>query len=323
MKRTENKKAYGSKSLTETFPLASVIVGTRDRYQSLLRCLNSILSQNYSGLEVLVLDDCSQKYHICDEVTRHIDDPRVKCFRSDQQLGVAAGRNFLMQKAQGEIILVIDDDAYFESEDTLSNVMKIFEDKPDVVILACKVKNHGATERPYNVPFSQRVLKRFPSTINESRYVGYFLGGAHAIRRKVIEECGSYDPELFFGEEELDLSYRAISRGWRIYYEPEILVHHVPQQSVVGKRNRKDEELYHHVKNRFYLAFRYLPARYIPLYLGIWLTKYLLDAIHGKAIDKYIGGIVAGIYWLRRIRRDPLNTEAIRYLQHNFGRLWY
>ena len=58
-------------------PLVSVLIGTRNRPQPLLRCLNSILSQNYPKLEVLVLDDCSQEYNICAELIEQIDDWRL------------------------------------------------------------------------------------------------------------------------------------------------------------------------------------------------------------------------------------------------------
>jgi len=300
----------------------SILIGSRNRINALERCLKSVMLQDYSDIEVLVLDD-SDNQNEYKKLFRTIKDPRFQLFHSPRPLGVSGSRNSLMEKAKGDIYFFIDDDAYFDEKDSLTITLESFLAQPRVGILAFKIQNHGESEREYNVPFNTGTLKRNPQLIGQSRFVAYFLGTAHAIRKDVIKECGLYNNALFFGEEELDLSYRAISHGWEIYYESNVLVHHMPQPSVIGKGNCMGEELFHHVKNRFYLAFSYLPARFIPLYLGIWTSKYLLDAIQIGAFKFYIKGIIKGLFWLRIIRRDALKPEAIEYLRENFGRLWY
>lgn len=300
----------------------SILIGSRNRAHILEPCLASILAQSYIDFEVIVLDDASENPTAYQATLAKFRDPRIHLMRSERPLGVSGSRNLLMQEATGDIFFVIDDDAYIEHKSSLSRIVDIFEVKQDVGIVACKVQNHGVVERPYNVPFSQKILRRDPTVIEKGQYVGYFVGTAHAIRREVIDMCGSYNASLFFGEEELDLSYRAISKGWRIWYEPSILVHHVPQPSVVGK-GRGDDELLHHVKNRFYLAWRYLPARYIAFYLAVWLGKYFCDAAKKGFLGAYFRGLVLGIRVLRNTPREPLRKEAVRYLKMNFGRLWY
>jgi GT2 family glycosyltransferase len=299
----------------------SVLIGSRNRAQVLKRCLKSVLLQNYADFEVMILDDSDNPKEY-EKIVESLDDPRIRILPSLTPLGVSGSRNELMKKANGEILFVIDDDAFFEDGNAFCMALEVFESHPNVGIIACRVENHGFSTKRYSVPFSRISLNRDPTLLGTNHYSSYFLGTAHAIRKQLIMDCGFYNSELFFGEEELDLSYRAIARGWKIYYQPEILVHHVPQSSVINGGGQANE-LYHHVKNRFYLAYRYLPGYYIPLYLGIWLFRYLLHAIRAKAISKYISGLAAGIRWLPRIHRDPLGSEALRYLRENFGRLWY
>ena len=300
----------------------SVLIGSRNRPHVLKKCIESVLVQDHQAFEIIVLDDASKDKSAYSRTIANYSDPRLRLIRSERPLGVSGSRNLLMQQATGDIFFVIDDDAYIEHESSLSRIVDIFKEKQDVGIVACKVQNHGVVERPYNVPFSQKILRRDPAVIEKGQYVGYFVGTAHAIRREVIDMCDGYNANLFFGEEELDLSYRAISKGWRIWYEPSILVHHVPQPSVVGK-GRGDDELLHHVKNRLYLAWRYLPARYIAFYLAVWLGKYFCDAVKKGFLGAYFKGLVLGIRVLRNTPREPLQKEAIRYLKMNFGRLWY
>lgn len=300
----------------------SVLISSRNRTYVLKRCLESVLSQDYSDYEIIVLDDASEDKNAYVRLIDMFDEQKVHLIRSERPLGVSGSRNLLMQQASGLLFVVIDDDAYFENNASLSMIAEIFEKNPDIGIMACRVQNHGVAERSYNVPFNWRSLRGEPSLLEKGRYVGYFLGTAHAIRREVIDTCGDYNPYLFFGEEELDLSYRVVSAGWKIWYEPSILVHHAPQPSVVGS-GHGGEELYHHVKNRLYLAWRYLPWKYAIPYIGIWLGKYFLEGIECGCWRSYIRGIITGFQLLREVPREPLDSESVQYLKENFGRLWY
>ena len=80
-------------------PTVSVLIGTRDRLLPLTRCLKSILSQDYPNLELIVLDDCSEQKDIPDVVASQLDCTSVRFMRSAVLLGVAGGRNLLIQEA--------------------------------------------------------------------------------------------------------------------------------------------------------------------------------------------------------------------------------
>ncbi|RMG32519.1 MAG: glycosyltransferase family 2 protein, partial [Methanobacteriota archaeon] len=84
-------------SLSFGIPKFSVLINSRDRLPILYRCLESVLTQDYPDLEILVLDDASTRYHLGDRLSAVFKDPRLHCFRVETPLGVAGGRNFLMQ----------------------------------------------------------------------------------------------------------------------------------------------------------------------------------------------------------------------------------
>jgi GT2 family glycosyltransferase len=303
----------------------SVLIGSRNRGEVLKRCLESVCAQRYNSLEILVLDDNSTYYQLQEIVTTQFQDSRLRYFRSDESLGVAGGRNFLGQQASGDIFCVIDDDAYFTDYLCISRMVETFASQPAVGILAFKVINFYQTKQPnLFVPFSQRWLKKQPDLTIKPRLVSYYLGACHALRRQVIDQCGGYQPGLIFGEEEQDLSYRALEAGFEIMYRPEVVVHHHPQSSVVEQLARhRQSELYHHVRNRFYLAYTYLPWVYIPTYLTIWLSVYARDALQGRALREFLAGVVAGVKMLPKLKRTPLSQQTVHYLQTHYGRLWY
>lgn len=54
-----------------------------------------------------------------------------------------------------------------------------------------------------------------------------FCGAACLLRREMLDELGGFDERYFMYYEDLDLSWRARLRGWRILYVPTAVVRHV------------------------------------------------------------------------------------------------
>jgi GT2 family glycosyltransferase len=310
--------------MKENKPFVSVLIGTRDRPIPLRRCLDSILTQSYPWFEVLVLDDNSQKFDICNEVVNYVNDRRVQCFRAKSQLGVAGGRNFLAQRAQGEILVFLDDDAYFDNERCLERIVHHFSENPCLGAIAFKIIVYKEQHTDLQIPFSRYARRKWPELSEKARLCSYYIGAGHALRREVFERWGMYQANSMFYGEELDLAYRMIQQGFCLLYAPDIVVHHKPEASVLESKQTKGKgEFYFTVRNRIQLAYKYLPFPYLPIHLLVWISYYILMAIKGKKLLELCRGAWAGIKELNRERRSVLGQEAIAYLKANFGRLWY
>lgn len=312
-------KVSGSENLLTI----SVLIGTRNRPEALKRCLKSVLSQDYANFEVLILDDGSDSCDVCDLI-QELMNSRVRYFRAPQPLGVAGGRNWLMELAKGDVFCVIDDDAYFDSPYALTKIAEVLSRNPDIGIIAVKVVDHRGGKIGLLVPFSKWTLFRHPDLIDREVDVSYFLGTCHAIRRKVIEICGPYQPDLVYGEEELDLSYRAVQNDFRIRYIPDVIVHHYSHASVVqSPGSMRHPELYYHTRNRILIASKYLPYRYLIFYLAFWTLRYFVLALQTRALLEFVQGLVAGFRVARKVKRASLSPQAVTYLRKHYGRLWY
>ncbi len=90
-----------------------------------------------------------------------------------------------------------------------------------------------------------------------------FLGGGHALSMAMLNEVGDWPEEFFFAHEETDLAWRALDAGWRVVYEPSLLLQH-PRTSPAR------HAVYYRMtaRNRVWLAKRHLPAPLVPAYLG-------------------------------------------------------
>ena len=92
----------------------SVIVPVYNAEEYIVRCIESILNQTCSDLELILIDDGSPDNcgAICDEYATK--DSRIKVFHQNNG-GVCAARNTGIDHAVGEYISFVDSDDYLES----------------------------------------------------------------------------------------------------------------------------------------------------------------------------------------------------------------
>lgn len=303
----------------------SVLVCTRDRPKALFRCLESILAQDYPKLEVLVLDNCSARYDICDLLGKHSNDHRLTCFRSERQLGSTGGRNFLMQQARGEIFVLIDDDATFDDHQCLSRITRYFREYTHVGIIATKVIDHSSRPAKLSVPFGRRLRRKRLDLTEKVQLVSWYIGAGHALRREVIEQGGFYSNKFFWGFEELDLSFKAIQNNFAIMYVPDVIVHHWPMTSASASGEKGIKlEFYFFVRNRIWLGYKYFPLPHFLIYLLIWNGFFFIVSVKNLWLGTFFRGISAGICGMKQMRRTPFSKQSITYLKKHFGQyLWY
>ena len=101
--------------MTDKMPLVSIIVPVYNVDRYIKKCLDSIKSQSYKNIEVIVVDDGST------DMSGNIADEYVKtcsnfCVFHKKNGGLSDARNFGLKKANGEWVAFIDSDDYVEPE---------------------------------------------------------------------------------------------------------------------------------------------------------------------------------------------------------------
>ncbi|WP_276321913.1 glycosyltransferase [Rheinheimera aquimaris] len=97
-------------------PLVTIYIATQNRPQMLKRAVLSCISQTYSPLEVIVVDDGSEEINAQKNQKLLADYPQVKYIRLPQPAGAPVARNTAINLAQGEFITGLDDDDEFTPE---------------------------------------------------------------------------------------------------------------------------------------------------------------------------------------------------------------
>ena len=110
----------------------SVIIPAYNAEKYITRTLNSIISQTYKELEILVINDGStdNTQRIVEDIIKQ--DTRIKLFNKENG-GVSSARNLGIEMAQGDYISFVDSDDYIESNMYESLIFTITSQKVDVV----------------------------------------------------------------------------------------------------------------------------------------------------------------------------------------------
>ncbi len=92
-------------------PMISIIIPVYNVEKYVGECINSVINQTYTNLEILINNDGStdNSYQICQSYAQI--DPRIKLY-SQENKGVSIARNAMLEKAIGEYVLFIDPDDF-------------------------------------------------------------------------------------------------------------------------------------------------------------------------------------------------------------------
>ena len=302
-------------------PLSFIII-SYNRSADLLELLKNIsqLDEAHQLLEeIIIVNNASTENY--NEVRSFINGQSTlpyKYFDAPENLGVAKGRNYALQKGTAPIIIMLDDDAVLQNKDCLKNLLKEFEqtntDKPKAIV-SFKVLYYSNLEMQKNaLPH-----KKFDEYRDRSFFeTYYYAGGAHAIKRDVIEKLGEYPSDFFYGMEEYDLAYRILDAGYSIVYSDKIVMLH--KESPLGRKPKKEKMQMMWV-NKSKVSWRYLPKKYFYSTAFMWSLQYL------KETGFDAGGFFIGWKKIFSIssseRRTPVKQATLDYLRKVKARLWY
>lgn len=289
------------------------VLVTFQRDKEILQAIQSIMKQK-GKFEIILIDNyplstLGNKLPITDN---------LKYFMQKENKGLMWARNFGAKKAKGKIIVYLDDDAEFETDDVISKINRYFEKSDDIVCLAFLIKNY----------FTRQIVpKEFPHPnikyASHERLVSYYVGAGHAFRKKALTTIGPL-LDTFYGAEELDMSYRLINQGYKILYTPDIIVLH--KASPKG-RHTHGKNIYYSLRNRYWVLGRHLPFCYFFVNTFLWSIVWFVKALFSNNLRYFLTGLLDGlkknVYTIKNGQRIVLNKNAIAYLKQNGGRLWF
>ena len=114
-------------------PLISVIIPVYNVEAYITQCLDSVLRQTHTNLEIICVDDCGQDNSIEMINTIAKNDERIVVVRNTANAGIAVARNTGMKAANGEYISFLDSDDYFDINALKNMVDNAINTNADIV----------------------------------------------------------------------------------------------------------------------------------------------------------------------------------------------
>jgi glycosyltransferase involved in cell wall biosynthesis len=129
-------------------PKASVLIPVYNGERYLPECLESVLAQNFTDMEILIADDGS-----CDGSSKIIAhfaarDPRIRWWRNSRNLGLTANANACLREAAGEYIKFVHQDDVLLSPSTVRRMVAALDKNPSAVLAGSEPHVTGAKSRP-------------------------------------------------------------------------------------------------------------------------------------------------------------------------------
>jgi len=229
--------------------LSVIIVNYNVRY-FLEQCLNSVIKASEGiDCEIFVVDNNSADGS-CAMVSTCFS--QVRLIRNKENAGFAKACNQAIRQSSGEFILLLNPDTIVD-ENAFTECLGFMRSHTDAGALGVKMidgngrylrESKRAFPSPLTAFFKMAGFsKAFPLSPLFSRYymahididqiaeIEVLPGAFMFIRKETLEKTGLLDENFFMYGEDIDLSYRIINAGYKIYYYPEVKIIHFKGES--------------------------------------------------------------------------------------------
>jgi glycosyltransferase involved in cell wall biosynthesis len=281
--------------------MISVIICTRNRASLLERCLRNFTAIDHSwlsGWEIVVVDNgsCDETLKIAESFTSAL--PLRYAFEEKQ--GLSRARNRGIAESKNPIVAFTDDDCLV-APNWLEKILRNFARDISLSILGGRVVLANAEDAAIGV----RWQREHTLIVEPSQILELMIGCNLAFKRSVFEEAGTFDTALGVGTpagsaEDIDLLYRALRRGARIGYRPEMIVLHAH-----GRKRPEPQHIDRYIRGRGAFYCKHIGNREI-VKLAYWEVRQLLLKDMAKDISSrmhVLGSLAAGAM-LRVVGRD-------------------
>ncbi len=189
-------------------PKVSVVMPVYCVEKYLEKSIKSVLSQTFSDFELLLIDDCSTdgSLDICRRLA--LEDSRIKVIPLEKNGGVSRARNHGIELSEGEYIIFLDSDDYFDKNLLEAAVKSMNESPADAVVFGLVEEYYDKNGRLYKtnkIALENKVLKSKEEVRNEllsleeSTLYGYPWNKLFNLEK--LRESGALFPVMAFNED--------------------------------------------------------------------------------------------------------------------------
>jgi GT2 family glycosyltransferase len=216
--------------------------------------------------------------------------PSIQIIENQTNYGFAKGYNQALKQVDAEIYALVNSDVEV-TENWLLPIIETFENESQTAIIQPKILDYknkkyfeyagaagGYIDR-YGYPFCRgRIFDTIEQDLgqyDDQCEIFWASGACFFIRSTVYNELKGFDADFFAHQEEIDLCWRAINKGYKIKYNSKSVVYHVGGATLEQGNPKKT---FLNFRNSLLMLTKNLP---ITTLYKVLLIRLLLDGLAG------------------------------------------
>lgn len=213
----------------------SVIIVTFNNQRTIKDCLSSVL--HLSGhLEIIVVDNSSADQTV--EIIKSFGQ-KVKLIEPGTNLGFAKANNLGAKNAHGDYFIFLNPDTRIFKKGDLEKLAEVLQENPDYGLVGPKLiyPDGKIQAKARNLPTVKRAFEEYvlgrkgaydfyqprSSSLTE---VESLTGACMVINKELFQMVGDFNEKYFMYFEDLALCQTIRKKGFKIGYDPEVVVEH-------------------------------------------------------------------------------------------------
>jgi GT2 family glycosyltransferase len=288
-------------------PSVSVVIPTTRAGPELERCLAALAAEQYPGLEVLVVDNGAMP---------PVEVAGARVLRNEENLGFVGASNQGIEATSGELVLLLNDDAFVEAG-ALHALVSALDARPSWG--ACQAKlllldDPGRLDTAGSFLTTTGFLVHRGAFEPEAPYsasdeIFAAKGAALLVRRSALRDAGVLDPLFFAYFEETDLCWRIWLSGFEVGFAADARVLHRLGGTALTLPSAFVQ--FHSFKNRIRTLAKNLGgprlAWMLPYHVALCVALAVWYALRGRF--GVAAAIVRAIWWNVTHVRDTLRER--------------
>ncbi|MBT4065600.1 MAG: glycosyltransferase [Euryarchaeota archaeon] len=222
--------------------LVSVAVCVRNGLDWIDGCMESLVSQSHSPLEIILVDDGSTDGST-DKVNEWASHELVTAITQDP-IGLSAGRMAALESAKGEWFAITDIDVRPE-KDWIERMLEAAPSQSGEQVVAVTGRTiFGQADDVISRIRSIEIESKYRSRPRRTKLAN---GPCSMFKREVLLSLGGFDPSWYHAED-MEVSLKLVQDGGTIVYTPNAVVNHIPETGLRRFLQKRKRDARAHVR---------------------------------------------------------------------------
>lgn len=260
----------------------SIVILNWNTSKDTIECLKSIKRQSYKDYEIVLVDNGSASEDFS-TLKSYVDNSgrKTRLFRLRKNEGFTGGSEYGLKKSRGNYMLFLNNDTIVD-KNLVKELLAPFKKNKNVGATVPKllfykdgntdILQHGGSRITYyGMIVDEGIGKNDSPRFNLEKEDECITGACFMVSRKVFDELDEGFCRFYFTYfEEVDLSWRMRSAGFKIIYAPKAVVYHKGSVSIKVNEKVSTQDMFS-IRNKYLTYYRNLPRSHFAAVLPIMI----------------------------------------------------